>query len=223
MTAARSQQGLTLLELLIAIAIFAVMAALAYGGLRSVLDSREAIEQQAEELASLQKVFFRIQYDIGQAVARGIRDGFGDLQPAFVAADGKLIDAENSVEFTVTGRFNPSGKARSAMQRIAYSLEEGKLIRQSWNVLDRAQDSVAAKYVLLDEVKAIEFRFLDESGSWQTSWETQPLEAQVINEEIVAGAINVAAEDVALPVPVAVELSMDLENMGRVTRIIRVF
>jgi len=64
MLAARRQAGLTLIELLVAVAIFSLLAALAYGGLINVLATRTAVDVESQRLAKLQRAFLRIGRDL---------------------------------------------------------------------------------------------------------------------------------------------------------------
>ncbi|UCE89614.1 MAG: type II secretion system minor pseudopilin GspJ, partial [Pseudomonadota bacterium] len=99
-TSAPRQVGFTLLELLVALAVFAVMSAMAYGGLSSVLNMREQTDAAAQRLASVQRAFLRIERDLEQSVTRGVRDAFGSMQLALEAAE----DGDNGrLEFTRIG------------------------------------------------------------------------------------------------------------------------
>ena len=82
----RASCGFTLLELLVALSIFAIVAVLAYGGLGTVLDQRILTEESAERLADLQKTYLIVQRDIEQLVPRAIRDEFGDEQAAHISS-----------------------------------------------------------------------------------------------------------------------------------------
>ncbi|MBE9561308.1 MAG: prepilin-type N-terminal cleavage/methylation domain-containing protein, partial [Proteobacteria bacterium] len=85
--------GFTLLELLVALAIFAVIAAMAYSGLNTILTARLQIEQQAEQLASLQRIFIKLGHDIEQYIQRPIRNQYGDKEPS-------INGTNRQIEFT---------------------------------------------------------------------------------------------------------------------------
>ncbi len=163
--------GFTLLELVIALAIFAIMSTIAYSGLNNVLTARERTDAQAKQLVRLQLAFTYMARDITQTVNRGIRDEYGETQAALVGRDldGYLI------ELTRTGWRNPipqEQRPRSSLQRVAYRIEDNKLIRATWLVLDRDQDGMVRKIEMLDNVNKLEFNFLDKTDNkkWHTSW-----------------------------------------------------
>ncbi|MEJ2644531.1 MAG: type II secretion system minor pseudopilin GspJ [Gammaproteobacteria bacterium] len=197
--------GFTLLELLVALTIFAVLAVMAYGGLETVLDTRAQVEAKAAHLANLQVVYSRMEQDIQQTVARTIRDSYGDPRPALIGGTGQ----QPTLEFTRGGWTNPSGELRSTLQRVAYGLEKNQLVRLSWMVLDRAQDSKPYKQVMLDGVNEFRVRFLDQNNVWQDTWPP----AGAVGP---SGVVNPAAAAGAL-LPKGVEVTLELEH-GRTIR-----
>lgn len=191
--------GFTLLELLIAIAVFAIMAALAYGGLSSVLRAREATAAGALRLRAVQQTMLLLGRDLDQAVPRSIRDQYGDVKPA-------LYGGADWIEFTHDGWANPTGALRSELQRVAYAVRDKKLVRDSWQVLDRAPDSTPYEATLLNGVTSLTLRYLDAADTWQESWPTQQQQ-------------GIAPQQ--LPLPRAVEVTLKLKPWGSITRLFR--
>jgi len=153
--------GFTLLELLVALAIFSLIAMMAYGGLNSVLEQRGVTEAEARRLAELQKVYLIMQRDIEQVVPRPVRDEYGAELPPVAGAE--------TLQLTRGGWRNPLGHARSTLQRVSYAYEDGQLVRYTWAVLDRAQDSKPVRQPLTDAITGMEVRYLG-SDDWKTSW-----------------------------------------------------
>jgi len=197
MNTSRYSRGFTLIELLVALLIFAIFAAIAYGGLDQVLTAKARTTREAERLSDLQTAYIWIARDIEQVVDRPIRDAYGDPAEA-------LIGGGTSLELTRAGWRNPAGLTRSHLQRVAYTLEDGQLQRRYWRILDRAPDSEAHETMLLEGVQEMELRFLDDQGQWQPAW------------PVTNAAGNV------VPMPRAVELSLEIEGWGRITRLFRV-
>ena len=197
-------RGFTLLELLVALAVFAIMAIAAYGGLRNVLFTRAAVEEQSRRLAAVQLAVYRMEQDVEQTLARGIRDEYGDPQPALQG--GAL--ASDALTLTRAGWDNPLGQSRATLQRVAYRLREGRLWRLHWQVLDRGGLIEPRETLLLDRVQELKVRFLDADDAWQDDW--PPPAASDDRETGRHGSVVL---------PRAVEVSLTLEDWGEITRL----
>lgn len=199
MKAGQPQRGFTLLELLIALGIFGIMSVMAYGGLAAVIDTREQVSQAMDRLAQMQRAVHRIQSDVESAQQRPIRDEFGDLRPALL-----WDSSEFALELTRGGWRNPLKLPRSSLERVAYFLNEDRLVRRSWRVLDRPQDPIYIDTVLLEQVEELTVRFLQEKDDWQTEWPP----ANVITENP--------------PLPKAIELNIKTKDWQTIRLLLRV-
>lgn len=175
-------RGFTLLELLIALAIFSLIAVLAYSGLVSVLRVDAQVAQVTQQLTRLQLTFQRLQQDITQLVHRPIRNEYGDSMPAIQATTQQL-------EFTRAGWRNPLQQARSQLQRVNYVVEKQTLWRSYWQVLDRTRDSQPQRSALLTEVTGFKLRFLDEQLAWHDEW--MSIESQATGKSLQLKAIEI--------------------------------
>jgi general secretion pathway protein J len=191
--------GFTLLELLVALAIFSLVAVMSYDGLKVVLSQQAATEIQAESLAKLQKVYLLMQRDIEQVVPRPVRDEYGDEQPALAGGE--------ALQLTRGGWSNPAGRLRSSLQRVGYAYEDRQLVRYSWAVLDRAQDSEPQRQPLIDDIEEMTIRYLAANNEWEERW-PNPL----------ATGDGTAA---ATALPLAVEITLDHETFGPLVWIFR--
>jgi general secretion pathway protein J len=200
-----TKRGFTLLELLVALAVFAIMATAAYSGLRSVLFTRAAVEEENRRLAAVQLAVFRLEQDIEQALPRGIRDEYGEPQPAL--RGGELLS--DALVLTRAGWDNPLGQPRANLQRVAYRLREGRLWRLYWIVLDRGGAMEPRETLLLDQVSEFRVRFLDQSDAWQNDW---PPPANSVADDSLPPDPNA--------LPRAVEITLTLEDWGAITRLL---
>jgi general secretion pathway protein J len=156
-------RGFTLLELLVALAVFAVIAVIAYGGLNNLLAVRERVVASLERTAELQKAYARLRNDFQQLRARPSRDPYGEPQPALQLRGDML-------ELTRSGWRNPLSQPRSALERVGYRLDaDGRLLRTSWRAVDRAQDAAVSEAVVLAGVEDLQWRFLD-GTEWRDAW-----------------------------------------------------
>ncbi|HEY5604680.1 MAG TPA: type II secretion system minor pseudopilin GspJ [Gammaproteobacteria bacterium] len=200
--ARENMRGFTLLELMVAMAIFAIMAAIAYSGLNNVLIARQQTEAHAEQLHQLQLTMGWLARDVEQIIDRGVRNEYGEVLPPVVGNDfeGYLL------EITRGGWRNPANQARSHLQRVAYAVRDEKLVRTYWWMLDRAEDSKPYENILLDGVKGMEIRYLGADDEWRSSWP----------ELSTTGGASPQV------IPRAIEVNVDTKQYGKISRLLRV-
>ncbi|WP_281647530.1 type II secretion system minor pseudopilin GspJ [Parendozoicomonas sp. Alg238-R29] len=157
--------GFTLLELLIAIAIFGLLAAGCYRLFKSVSSTHEVASAIWRQNSELQRSLAIIQKDFSQLAIRPIRNEFGDREPALTTALQKTL-----VTFTHHGWRNHTGAKRSELQRVSYVFDSGRLLRRYWETLDRAPDTPYREQVLMDNIQGFTLRFRDEKKRWHESW-----------------------------------------------------
>lgn len=214
----RSQRGFTLVEVLIALSITAVVAVLAYGGLSAVINSVEGTRTSSERVTEVQRAWNILSRDIRQFAPRPIRDEFGQ-------SEGAMIGGENArflLSLTRAGWHNPNGLLRSELQRVNYVFEDNALWRESYPVLDRAPDTEPQRVKLLDEVEEVRVRFLANIGDLQV--ESDGLTLDMRNwQDTWLGVPETGGTGSALPTagvaPAAVELTVTLPDWGELRRV----
>lgn len=169
-------KGFTLLELLIAMGIFAIMATMAYGGLKSVIDTRQATQIRATRVRQLQQTLYLLNEDLLQALPRSVRDELGDDEPAFRGGNGReLLGLTRAAPELLTD------SGRSRLLRVSYRFESGKLYRLVWTTLDRTQQSQPLRKHILDaDDVQIQFFGSEWTGSWPLSGGSIPKAVEVI-------------------------------------------
>ena len=159
------QSGFTLIEILVALSIFSILAAITSGALYQALTTRERTTVIANELASLQMAITRIQQDTIQSIGGAIPGLEHTLQSPFTG-DGL------AVTFTRAGVINPGAiEKRSTLQRVQYRCENNQLIRLSW--LFSTKPDLAQKNILLTEINNCQFAYLNQQLQLLPSWESQ--------------------------------------------------
>jgi len=145
----KHSRAFTLLEMVVAIGIFAVLAVISYASLNRFLDHRDVLQEEMTAMKDLQLAFSLLEQDMRFISERLVRDGYGDAEPLLIInnanVDGELL------RFT-TARRSVSVADTSALQRVAYRLEDGDFFRVSWQVLDRAEDSQERRQLLLTDL-----------------------------------------------------------------------
>jgi general secretion pathway protein J len=203
--------GFTLIEVVIAIFVAAVMFALGYTSINQALIEREHINVSQARLTEVQRGMRVIAQDFAQIIARTARDtaGNGEIQPAISSST-----RDNTiVTFTRAGWSNPAGVQRPAEQRVRYRFVDGALVREHWLSVDPALNVEPRQRVVLTKVKAVEIRFLDPaSREWRTEWPG--------STAATVGQTNPAVlEPLLRGRPVAIEFTLVLDDWGRIQRL----
>ena len=157
-------RGFTLLEMLVALAVFAVIGVMSAQLVRQIADIGEGTRARGERLVALQRATDLMRRDLQQLAHRPVRDRLGDGGQAVLINHGPLL------EFTRRGWRNPLDAPRSELQRVAYQLENGALYRSFWPVLDRANDSEPVRQLLLADVAGVEVAAVDAGGEEHGYW-----------------------------------------------------
>lgn len=167
-----SQSGFTLVEMLVALVIFALLAASGVGLLRSSVDTQSAVERRLYELGSLGRVHALLASDLGQVVDRPTRAGRG-VQPAFIGQPDRM-------EFVRAGWANLDGDKRSSLQRVLWRFDRRVLLRAGFSGIDGSDDGVGA--AIAPAIDGTLFRYRGADGQWAPAFQPapdQPLPAAV--------------------------------------------
>ena len=182
--------GFTLVEILVALLVFAVVGLLSTRLLSQSVDNQNNLQDRGQRLAEIHRAMRVLQRDIVQLSRRKIRDAQGEELPALIVSD------QGAIEFSRVGWRNPLRQPRSEVQRVGYRWQDEKIIRGYWLTLDRSYDAEPAYQTLLENVEAIEFFAVDQLGNEHKQWPLDP-EANVVTEEgeaLYLAAILVRAE-----------------------------
>jgi general secretion pathway protein J len=170
--AAFSEGGFTLLEILVALAIFALVSVIAYSGLDSVASTKSALDKEIRFWRELGLVFDRMEADFLQSVPHPLRDGPEVLLPPLRGGNaGGGGNSENSGFFIELIRQDEN----RAQVRVRYLCEQGRLtLRVSTVSLFgevSGNDTVwAVDTPLLQAVERCETAFLNASNAWLAEW-----------------------------------------------------
>ena len=215
------QCGFTLIEVIVAIIIGALMTAAAYRALTSAVASVEQINEAAEQLHAVDRVFQLLSTDFNHAVNRPWVDVYGQQQPAFDALFGDRLGQSNAIitgadnhiiRLVRSGWANPLERQRSNLQLTGYRITEDEndtakkvLWRDHWNIVDMADTPTVKQRRLLSGIEELRLRFLPagvddlSDNNWITGWPPG------------------GKKDT--PLPLAVEMVLTVEGMGEITRI----
>jgi general secretion pathway protein J len=196
------QSGFTLIEVLVAMAIFGVLSTLAYMTLGQTLSNSDMLTERMNRLQSIQRTMSYLSTELLQAAPRSVRGDLGGSLPALISDFG----AEFALQLTHNGWPNSAGVPRSTQQRSAYRIEDDELVRYHWNVLDRTVNNLPVATVMLDNIESLTFRFLQQNGEWVEQWPP-------------TGSQSSTATNL---LPRAVTIVLVLPDEGELTRVVEV-
>ena len=158
--------GFTLLEVLLAVAIVALIAILGYRALAALSDSETKLAAEATRWRTLDLFFARLEGDLRQAMPRPARLS-ETREPAWLGAsdatgNSVLAFSRAGPEFAL--------EAGSSGQRLAYRFRDGRVEVLYWSSYDRPRGVDPTAYALLDGVAAFRLAYLSKDGAWVDTW-----------------------------------------------------
>jgi general secretion pathway protein J len=161
-----TRRGFTLLEVLLAIAIVALIAALGYRALASLSESETRLAAEATRWRTLDLFFARLEGDLRQAMPRAVRLSDTREPPWLASVDASgnsaIAFSRAGPEFTL--------EPRSAGQRLAYRFNKGSVEVLYWASYDRPRGLDPTAYTLLDGVSSFQLAYLTQGGAWADTW-----------------------------------------------------
>lgn len=195
----KQDRGFTLIEVLVAIMVFASLSLGAYQVVNQVQRSNQVSMDKTERLQELQRAMIVMDNDFRQMAQRQFRfsnDNGGNDKAKVLYVGEYILDSDsNGIVFTRLGWLNPQQAfPRGEIVKVGYRVVQDKLERVWWRYPDTPIDQEPLHKVVLSQVEKLEFRFYD-GTTWQQAW----------------------TKDIQLPQ--AIEVTLHLKDYGDIRRV----
>jgi general secretion pathway protein J len=171
----RTCGGFTLIELMAAMLILALLALMSHRGLASVLDTRDHVRLETEKWHRVTAFLQRFESDIMLAAPRSVRTANGSA-PSWRGQAASLTENGPQIEFS---RFASTDNMDVA-RRLAYHLNgQGEVELWIWPALDVAPESAPGRYAVLSNVTRFEVHYLGAALNWEDQWPVAGIAAEI--------------------------------------------
>lgn len=163
MTPRAATRGFTLVEMLVALLIFAVLAGAGVGLLRASVDTQQAVNGALADLGTAARLRMLLGADLGQAVARPMADA-----PTGFAGDPSSLVMVRAAE--------PAERVagQAGLQALRWTVEGDRLVRAQITADGRPAGPSAT---LAQDVAGLALRYRSPTGDWRSSWPTTASDA----------------------------------------------
>ncbi|HLX22710.1 MAG TPA: type II secretion system minor pseudopilin GspJ [Usitatibacter sp.] len=185
------RSGFTLVELLVALAIFAILAGFAYRSLDSMLQTRVALEKESRKWRDIALFVGRMERDL--AAVLPTRTALAPEGTLVMPVSSLIQSTASDTGLSLSRSGSPlQENSLAAPQRVAYRLKDNAVERLSWGGIDAAPRDTPVATPILKNVTSLTFRFLDVHGEWNTSWGV-PGSGQVTAPNAVEATVQLAS------------------------------
>ncbi len=200
------QNGLTLVEVLIAVIIMALIGTISYQALDTTIRSKEVVENHLKELSKIDRAWLLIEGDLKNMVNHNIAQSFG---PGGGSALSPLVLENSDEEYWLVvlraGHANPLNFIRSELIRVGYRVQDSVLWRDVWYNISSVDVDQARNQKVLDNIEEVEIKLLSptatsfDGGPWVDKWPPQGAQPEEM--------------------PFAVEITLRLEDDEEISRL----
>ena len=207
------EAGFTLVEMLVAIAIFGVMAGAGYRVLDTVLVTRERVTDEYRRWREVARGVAWMERDLEAILVRPVRSPSNQILAPLLGAEGSTQPDQPAITLTRSGGLDASVLA-APPRRIGYRVRDGTLERLAWPAPDQAAQSLPTVTVVLRGVSKLGLRYRDAAGTWRSTWPAAVVRTHGTSSHVVrAGSVDAT-------LPTGVEVTLQLTGGERVQRLV---
>lgn len=166
----KKNSGFTLIELMIAIMIFAIISIISYRIISSLLITKQVVTDAQNKWGNLAHSINRISNAINSAIPLVIRDSQGTIVPATLGKKKLSQQFDAQLELTISGRIGDTIYGTSPPKRIGFRFINGTLYQISWPTLNRVITTTPRVDILLNNISSFTVNYLYPDKQWRDMW-----------------------------------------------------
>ena len=171
----RANQGLTLIELMVAVGIMAMISVGSFRVYKNVQNAQTRIEERSDKLVVIQRAFAilgqDLNYLVNRAPAANDQDSFGfgnAIETSSLAFQGQA----RQIDFTRNSSFptlTPPQTPHSELRRVQWRYENGELSRNVWEHVDAGPEAQPVVMLLMEDIEDLQFRYFGAQSDYDQS------------------------------------------------------
>jgi general secretion pathway protein J len=185
----RAARGMTLIELMVALAIFAILGVVSLRAITATTESHQKLTNSLQRWGEISRFLQLVELDLMQAVSQPSSSGSVGPPSMLVvqAATGSISEIS----------FIKLDGGSNSVRRRGYRLVGDRVMLLRWPGVDVASNPT--NDVVLEEVKALHVSLFTSTGQRSAFWPTEPASAATL--------------------PAAIELELELPDAGTIRRL----
>ena len=165
--------GFTLIELMVAIMIFAVISVISYRTISSLVTTKQIVTASQDKWGSIAKGVAKIDSDWNRAIPLVVRDANGMVLPSILGKNTLNGPFDSQLEMTISGFLGNDVYGSTPPQRIGFRFDKGKLYLVTWPVLNRTTNTQPRLDLLIDNVEDFHVSFMYTDRNWYDTWPSE--------------------------------------------------
>lgn len=164
------RRGFTLIEIMVAVFIFAIIATVSYRIISSLVKTKQVVDETQNKWGNLSLVNSNLERSVSRLIPLVVRDNDGNAIPALLGQEKLTGMYDGQLEMTLSGSIGDSVLGVKPPKRVGYRLYKNSLYFITWPILNRALKTLPEIDLLIDNVSVFKVEYLYGDGKWYTTW-----------------------------------------------------
>jgi general secretion pathway protein J len=168
----KKNRGFTLIEIIIAIIIYSIIATISYRIVTSLIITKQVTDEEQNKWSNLSLLMSHLSNDWNKSIPLSVRDQYGNLLPPLQGKDKLVGMSDAQLEFTVNG-YLPNNLFYNTVippKRIGYRFYNGAIYLITWPMLNRVQQTRPEITLMMDGIKSFNLEYMYPDQTWKPVW-----------------------------------------------------